>query len=111
MGRRREGRGGGRLVDGLGQRAGAAGEVVIAAVAGGDRMGAGGQRRGSHRRGPGGVQRRGADRRAAVGERDRPGPGGFGLTVAVKVTGCPTTDGLAEEVTAVAVAVAVTGTV
>jgi hypothetical protein len=36
-------------------------------------------------------------------------PGGFGLTVAVKVTGCPTTDGFAEEVTTVAVAV--TGTV
>ena len=38
-----------------------------------------------------------------------PVPGGFGLTVAVKVTGCPTTDGFAEEVTTVAVAV--TGTV
>jgi hypothetical protein len=30
-----------------------------------------------------------------------PVPGGFGLTVAVKVTGCPTTDGFADDERAV----------
>src|SRR6516162_6366325 len=35
-----------------------------------------------------------------------PAPGGFGLTVAVKVTGCPATDGFADAERAVVVAVA-----
>ena len=37
-----------------------------------------------------------------------PRPGELAVTMAVKVTDCPTTDGLAEEVTAVVVAVELT---
>src|SRR5215471_17081555 len=62
------------LVHRLGQRRrGAASEVRVTAVGGGDRVGADRQRRGGERRHPAAVQRPGADLGAVGGERDRGG--------------------------------------